>query len=519
MRQKNNKLIQQHVLLSLVALMMFLMGISPLQAQEDLDTTLARAAARGFLTALTRPELTDVQNFYLLEGVDIDTALAELGGTPITGFEVRQADWLDGGTFQTEAVLRPSNRTILVYTGRYDSRWKVDDIKLVSLASTQQPRPAQVNTTGPVTTTPVSQTHDFPAIDNGLTGLIAFQIHSGNDIYVINANGTGLRKVTQGIDPQLSSDGKQITFTRWEPYYTLYTINVDGTGEHAWASGWRQMKSPSWSPDGTRIVFSYQNGGRLDEEFVKFNPEEKMRKGQNIPETPGRVYDFEYDRVTGFISYKIPPDAYWHLQQIDLTTGQYIETATGSPYSYGSNFHPTDPAKIIFRGDKGLGLYDVNEKITRRISDDVGDKAAVISPDGTRIALSFRQAGHWEIHTMNIDGTGRQQLTSTPASVIANRQLEQQEVYVNEEGYRTIRTTQGAGQPNASWQWNHAAPAWSPDGSKLLFVTDRSGKWEIWIMNADGSDQQPMFTNGALDNVLLQYDGVDERMISWRNVE
>jgi hypothetical protein len=35
-------------------------------------------------------------------------------------------------------------------------------------------------------------------------------------------------------------------------------------------------------------------------------------------------------------------------------------------------------------------------------------------------------------------------------------------------------------------------------------------------MNADGSDQRPMFSNGALDDLSFNYAGVDERMLSWQ---
>ena len=35
---------------------------------------------------------------------------------------------------------------------------------------------------------------------------------------------------------------------------------------------------------------------------------------------------------------------------------------------------------------------------------------------------------------------------------------------------------------------NDHSPAWSPDGSKITFTTDRSGKRAIFVMNADGSD-------------------------------
>ena len=33
------------------------------------------------------------------------------------------------------------------------------------------------------------------------------------------------------------------------------------------------------------------------------------------------------------------------------------------------------------------------------------------------------------------------------------------------------------------------APAWSPDGSKIAFTSDRDGNPEIYVMNADGTDQ------------------------------
>ncbi|MFZ5879871.1 MAG: hypothetical protein ACOY0R_10920, partial [Chloroflexota bacterium] len=34
-------------------------------------------------------------------------------------------------------------------------------------------------------------------------------------------------------------------------------------------------------------------------------------------------------------------------------------------------------------------------------------------------------------------------------------------------------------------------PAWSPDGSQIAFQTERDGNFEIYVMNADGTDQHP----------------------------
>jgi TolB protein len=30
-------------------------------------------------------------------------------------------------------------------------------------------------------------------------------------------------------------------------------------------------------------------------------------------------------------------------------------------------------------------------------------------------------------------------------------------------------------------------PSWFPDGKRIAFQSDRTGRWEIWLMNVDGS--------------------------------
>jgi len=52
------------------------------------------------------------------------------------------------------------------------------------------------------------------------------------------------------------------------------------------------------------------------------------------------------------------------------------------------------------------------------------------------------------------------------------------------------RTNRGTGDDNS--------PAWSPDGTKLAFASDRSGKWDIWTMNTNGSALSN-FTQGLPD--------------------
>jgi Tol biopolymer transport system component len=42
-------------------------------------------------------------------------------------------------------------------------------------------------------------------------------------------------------------------------------------------------------------------------------------------------------------------------------------------------------------------------------------------------------------------------------------------------------------------------PAWSPDGTKIAFNSERDGNREIYVMNADGSGLTRLTNNDASD--------------------
>ena len=461
-----------------------------LAQERSLDTALARAASKGFLTTLVRPELTGIRSFYLLDSVNAEGIINELG--QVTGFELVGENWVNDQTYQVDAVVQPGGRAITIFSAKHEGRWRVEGLELAASQASGQITPA---------TTAAATAGPRPVIGNG-SGFLVFQTRSGGDFYRINADGTGLQRISNGLDPQVSPDGSKVAFTRWEPRYELFTINIDGSDERAWTQNWRQMKSPTWTADGNALVFSYQDGGRLDPEFRRIDLAKAARDGDNI-DIPSNARGTDVD--DGILRYVIPADAHWRLKRVDLITGEFSDLAT-ELHSYGPSGHPTQANLVAYKGRNGIAINNTNTNIDQPVTTDHRDHTPVISPDGSRMVVSYQQDGHWEVHTMNIDGSYRQRLTTTPLWIIARN------------AGSDLKDTQGTERLVAKenpW-WNNAAPTWSPDGSQIAFLTDRNGPWEIWIMNADGSNQRPMFPNGALDGIELTYAGVDERMLSWR---
>jgi len=369
----------------------------------------------------------------------------------------------------------------------------------VQAASTPVARSTAVAQPSPTTAASPSPTREpepttsvpAPTRSPGESHLV-FQLSSGGDIMVINPDGSGLRRLTHGMDPVISPDGQWVAFTRWDnaDMGSLWVIRIDGSGERMLLGEMRKAKGPEWSPDGTRIVLNYQSGGRLEVKEVCLNLVKLKMQGKT-PDIPINAYEIEVkiENRMPHLCYKLPPDAHWSLRVVNVADGTF-QDLYGGTYAFRPAWDPSRTWRVV--ADSGYGLLetDVNREYSQGITHKEGDRSPVFSPDGRYLAVVYQEAGQYDIHRLNADGTNRVRLTQTPLWVTVGKDK----------------------RP----PWRNVAPAWSPDGSQIAFLTDRTGRWEVWVMNADGSDQHPMFPEAINAQLQFTYAFNDERVLSWR---
>lgn len=222
---------------------------------------------------------------------------------------------------------------------------------------------------------------------------------------------------------------------------------------------------PAWSPDGRKIAFSSSSATDVDIYVIRSDGSGEMNLTNN-PDGADRWAAWSPDgRKIAFA-----------VQTFDGTSSIWVMDSDGSnptqlTEATSANAHPAwapDGSQIVFDSnrDGNLELYSMNpdgSNETRLTNTALThEENPNWSPDSSRIAFdackseSFPCPGsaNYEIFTIARDGTDRIKLTTDP-------------------------------------RIDHN-PAWSPDGTQIVYRSDRLTYTALWVMNADGTGQRPI---------------------------
>ena len=277
-------------------------------------------------------------------------------------------------------------------------------------------------------------------------------------IFTINPDGSGSSKLGSGYSPSWSADGEKVVFENFsgdgeEDFnQDIYVMNADGSGVEQITSSRAYDSSPSFFPTGDKIAFvrdSPRNGVdiftiNLDgTELTKLTDDAGFRE-ESLAVSPNgeKIAYSRYNRSSEIF-----------VMDSDGSDPQNL-TTTGRVDEFGPEWSP-DGAKIAFTSYRfdfvELGDAADGEAFTPEA---IADEAAADEP-----------REDVEVSVMNADGTGREDLTSSPAF--------------------------------------DASPAFSPNGNRIAFTrmtfSRRSEESDIYVMRSDGSGERQLTDTRAFE--------------------
>lgn len=178
-----------------------------------------------------------------------------------------------------------------------------------------------------------------------------------------------------------------------------------------------------------------------------------------------------------------------------------------------------DGKKIAFTSNRdGVGdIYVMNSDgggVTRLTFSAAKEGSSTWSPDGEKIAFDSERDGNTEIYMMNADGSNQSRLTFNPATdagpvsfspdgeriAFARNAIGGAAVF-NYDIYTMNVDGSDVKQLTTDPEYD-AEPIWSPDGSRIFFITPREGNFEIYAINPDGSGEVNVSRSSGNDGVI-----------------
>lgn len=319
---------------------------------------------------------------------------------------------------------------------------------------------------------------------------IAFRSErDGGGIFVMGATGEAVRRLTRdGYHPAWAPDGAQLLYVTQnvrDPAVRFTTSQlwvVPSNGGEARLLSEGDAAQPAWSPNGGRIAYSGRTAGTGAFGIWTIPADGgtpvAATSGTSIDWNPvwspdGRHLYFVSDRGGSMSIWRVPIDERSGAatgRAVPVTTGggaasQHVTISRdGTRIAYVARVESMNVQKIAFNADAGM-VSGVPAWVTR------GSRAVSQphpAPDGEMLA--FTTTGRQEdILVASTDGTGLRQLTDDA--------------------------------------FEDRAARWSPDGRRIAFYSNRTGKYEIWTINRDGSGLQQLTRSPGAHYPVWSPDG------------
>jgi TolB protein len=123
----------------------------------------------------------------------------------------------------------------------------------------------------------------------------------------------------------------------------------------------------------------------------------------------------------------------------------------------------------------------------------------------TRIAFITKAGTRYQLLVADADGADPQVIVTSNEPIISPRWSPDgtRIAYVSFEAKKPVVYVQnlatGGRQAVANFRGSNSAPAWSPDSKRLAVTLTKDGGSQLYVMNADGSGAQRVMTSGAID--------------------
>ncbi|CAG0937726.1 tricorn protease [Thermoflexales bacterium] len=387
---------------------------------------------------------------------------------------------------------------------------------------------------------------------------------AGNDdIFIINADSTGLQRLTDdpGADlmPAWSPNGQEIAYVSISKgdQYRLIIRSVNSEVSQTVPITVGSPSMPNWSPDGQWLAFQTWRGDNVD--LYKMRRDGSAVK--RLTAEGGRYENPVWSPDGQHILYRFRPaqaqDSQSELCVMDAN-GDNVTPLTNDDAAAGYASWSPDGRRIVFVRDDGENrdIYQMNadgSNIEHLPSKDYDDHPA-FAPDGQRyvfdssekreqlfvgttsggvpmmittslainaepawsptderIVFVGRYNGDWDLYSMWEDG-GEISALADPYEDTGYNEIQPRlspdghwvvfvsDIEGNQDIWRKDVVSPGKWQRLTNNPASDQHPAWSPDGQRIALASDRSGNWDIYVMNADGTGVIQLTTDRAADD-------------------